>query len=59
MWPPEVPLTWTDAVLLLSLAIPIVQPIGIAVVDGSVTAKNESGLLKLDTTLPLSATAAA
>ena len=58
MWPPELPFTCTDAVLLLSPAMPIVQPIGMAVVGGNVTVKNESGLLKLDSTLPLSATAA-
>ena len=59
MRPPAVGLTCTAAVLLPSVAMPIVQPIANDVVDGSVTAKYGAGLLRLDTTLPLSAAVAA
>src|SRR5690349_10978768 len=53
MCPPDVPFTCTEAVLLPSVAIPIVQPIGYAVVDGRVTDMNGCGLLTLEITLLL------
>ena len=58
MCPPDVPLTWTDSGFVLSVAKPMLHPVGNAVVAGSVTV-SPAVVLKLDRILPLSPNVAA